>query len=379
MGMVDSDQLLGRLRALCTKLDSQHLPTSIEEAQEVLRKTFLSPRFADSLLILDDVWSPLVIRTFTLPVRVMVTTQDISVMDVVRDRFSVVEIRSGFTEPESLELFSSYLRVPEEYLPREALDIHAECKGSPMVISLIASLISESGRSQRTQRQSGRWSYYLQSLKSRRYSKLRQDARQDSVMGAVGMSVDNLLEGDRRRYEQLAVFLDDDPIPTATLENLWGADRYEVEDTMDRFLKKSLAMCEVDRQGELVYTLHDLQLDYLKTRLRGDQGREQQLHKDFVTEYLARVGHRYGDIKDDGYIFGHTGYHLHMVGGLEQFIKNPTRPVWTTSSLRSTLTWAMLKPVSSKYNRKCARNGVKSWHNRLCLQDTIFKVTKDEV
>ena len=150
--MVDSDQLLGRLRALCTKLDSQHLPTSIEEAQEVLRKTFLSPRFADSLLILDDVWSPLVIRTFTLPVRVMVTTQDISVMDVVRDRFSVVEIRSGFTEPESLELFSSYLRVPEEYLPREALDIHAECKGSPMVISLIASLISESGRSQRTQR-----------------------------------------------------------------------------------------------------------------------------------------------------------------------------------------------------------------------------------
>ena len=162
VGMVDSDQLLGRLRALCTKLDAPHLPSSIEEAQEILRKLFLSPQYSDSLLILDDVWSPMVVRTFTLPVRVMVTTQDVSVMEVVRDLFTVVEIRSGFTESESLELFSSYLRVPQEYLPAEAVDIHAECKGSPMVISLIGSLISESGRSQRTQRQSGRWSYYLQ-------------------------------------------------------------------------------------------------------------------------------------------------------------------------------------------------------------------------
>ena len=38
VGMVDSDQLLNKLRALCTKLDAPTLPTSIEEAQEVLRK-----------------------------------------------------------------------------------------------------------------------------------------------------------------------------------------------------------------------------------------------------------------------------------------------------------------------------------------------------
>ena len=33
------------------------------------------------------------IQTFTLPVRIMVTTQDISVMETVRDHFSVVELR----------------------------------------------------------------------------------------------------------------------------------------------------------------------------------------------------------------------------------------------------------------------------------------------
>ena len=38
VGMVDTDQLLNKLRALCTKLDSSILPASIEEAQEILRK-----------------------------------------------------------------------------------------------------------------------------------------------------------------------------------------------------------------------------------------------------------------------------------------------------------------------------------------------------
>ena len=38
VGMVDQDQLLNRLRALCMKLDAAVLPTGIEEAQEILRK-----------------------------------------------------------------------------------------------------------------------------------------------------------------------------------------------------------------------------------------------------------------------------------------------------------------------------------------------------
>ena len=58
-------------------------------------------------------------------------------------------------------------------------------------------------------------------------------------MGAVQMSVDNLDEADKDKYEKLAVFLDDDPIPIKTLEILWKVDKYEVEDTMNNFLKMS--------------------------------------------------------------------------------------------------------------------------------------------
>jgi hypothetical protein len=61
--------------------------------------------------------------------------------------------------------------VPSEYLPEEARLIHNECKGSPMVISMIGALISETGRHSQVQRAAGRWTYYYNNLKSRKYSK----------------------------------------------------------------------------------------------------------------------------------------------------------------------------------------------------------------
>ena len=139
-------------------------------------------------------------------------------------------------------------------------------------------------------------------------------AEHESVMGAVQMSVDNLEPGDRERYEKLAVFLDDEPIPIKTLEVLWQVkifvtftenylltwknicskvDKYEVEDTMNTFLKKCLASCEADStRDSLVYTLHDLQLDYLKNKLRDDPEREKHLHRQFVEEYFRQTCER---------------------------------------------------------------------------------------
>jgi len=68
------------------------------------------------------------------------------------------------------QLFSKYVGLSAEFLPEEAKLIHQESKGSPMVISLIGSFISESGRHSQRHRQSGRWAYYLNNLKQRRYS-----------------------------------------------------------------------------------------------------------------------------------------------------------------------------------------------------------------
>jgi hypothetical protein len=110
-------------------------------------------------------------------------------------------------------------------------------------------------------------------------------------------------------YLQLAVFLDDDPIPAAALEMLWGVEKYEVEDTMALLSKKSLALAEYDPVSDgYVYSLHDLQLDYLKNMLTSEE--EQAMHRALVEKYFARVAFRYGDLRDDGYILTHLGYHL---------------------------------------------------------------------
>ena len=70
-------------------------------------------------------------------------------------------------------------------------------------------------------------------------------------------------------------------------------DKYEVEDTMNTFLKKCLASCEADStRDSLVYTLHDLQLDYLKNKLRDDPEREKHLHRQFVEEYFRQTCER---------------------------------------------------------------------------------------
>ena len=42
--------------------------------------------------------------------------------------------RSGFTVQESMELFSSYLKIPADYLPTEATAIHEECKVMMMMM-----------------------------------------------------------------------------------------------------------------------------------------------------------------------------------------------------------------------------------------------------
>lgn len=59
---------------------------------------------------------------------------------------------------------------------------------------------------------------------------------------------------------------------------LWGKQKFEVEDIMKEFVRKSLAVEEFDPQRKCyVYFIHDLLLDYLKYQLVLEDGREQVL------------------------------------------------------------------------------------------------------
>ena len=51
----------------------------------------------------------------------------------------------------------------------------------------------------------------------------------------------------------------------------WDMNKFEVEDVMDEFLKKSLTQSDFDvNLDSYVYHIHDLQLDYLKSQLDGE-------------------------------------------------------------------------------------------------------------
>ena len=67
----------------------------------------------------------------------------------------------------------------------------------------------------------------------------------------------------------------------------WDANEIEVEDIMTEFLKKSLAQSEFDTNlNSYVYSIHDLQLDFLKHQLREDPQKEK------VTSLANLVTHR---------------------------------------------------------------------------------------
>ena len=87
--------------------------TTVEYANEILRKLFLG-QYHKSLLILDDVWSSQIIKSFDVCAKVLVTTQDITVLDVIsKNNVNVVKMQP-FTQEESLKVQQSTYRVSQQ-------------------------------------------------------------------------------------------------------------------------------------------------------------------------------------------------------------------------------------------------------------------------
>lgn len=131
-------------------------------------------------------------------------------MDVVNGRYTHIKVEDGFTEEESLSLFSRALNISKTELPLQARQIHCECKGSPMVISLLASLMQEHQLSDE-----GRWKYYLDSLAKRKYSKVGRcrGYEHGSIVDAISLSFEGLTEANQTLYSDFALFQDDVGIP----------------------------------------------------------------------------------------------------------------------------------------------------------------------
>lgn len=142
-------------------------PEFVRESDHLMRtelsRTLAAPKYNKTLIILDDVCSHDVLNLFDLNCKMLVTTQE---LDLVKGRTNatVLEISSGFILEETLELFSRITDVPAKKLPSEAKQIHELCKGAPLTISLLATMMEPH---KHEANKTDRWKYYIDLIKDK--------------------------------------------------------------------------------------------------------------------------------------------------------------------------------------------------------------------
>lgn len=280
IGQLDKPDLLVKIQSLCFRLeqslDSQSLhrpPNSLDEAKERLRFLMLR-KYPRSLLILDDIWDSTVLKAFDIHCRILLTTRNRSLTDSVSGAKYEVEVDRGLDENKGLEILALYTKSKIQGLPEEARSIVRECKGSPLVVSLIGALLKE---------KPNRWRYYLNQLQQKQFKRIRKSSSYDyeALDQAMAASIEVLPDEHRELYKDLTVLEKDIKIPAKVLSILWDLEPEEVEDILEEFVNKSLLFVDNNNKPYLYY-LHDLQLDFLV-----EQNRTQieSLHSKVVHQY----------------------------------------------------------------------------------------------
>ncbi|XP_057597284.1 apoptotic protease-activating factor 1 isoform X2 [Hippopotamus amphibius kiboko] len=305
VGKQDKSGLLMKLQNLCTRLDqdesfSQRLPLNIEEAKDRLRILMLR-KHPRSLLILDDVWDPWVLKAFDNQCQILLTTRDKSVTDSVMGPKYVVSVESGLGKEKGLEILSLFVNMKKADLPEQAHVIIKECKGSPLVVSLIGALLRDFPN---------RWEYYLRQLQNKQFKRIRKSSSYDyeALDEAMSISVEMLREDIKDYYTDLSILQKDVKVPTKVLCILWDMETEEVEDILQEFVNKSLLFC--DRNGKsFLYYLHDLQVDFLTEK---NCSQLQDLHKKIITQFQRhqRLLSLSPDQEDCMYWYNFLAYHM---------------------------------------------------------------------
>ncbi|KAJ7414121.1 Apoptotic protease-activating factor 1 [Willisornis vidua] len=278
VGKQDKAGLLIKLQNLCSRLEhdstlSQRPPLNIEEAKDRLRLLMLH-KYSRSLLVLDDIWDSWVLKAFDNQCQVLITSRDRSVTDAVAGNKFEVHVENRLAHEKGLEILSLFVNMKISELPEQANSLVRECKGSPLVISLIGALLRDFP---------SRWEYYLRQLQNKQFKRIRKSSSYDyeALDEAMSISVEQLNDNYKDYYKDLSILPKDVKVPTKVLCILWDMETEEVEDILQEFVNKSLLFC--DRNGKSFhYYLHDLQLDFLTEKNRNQL---QELHKNIVNQY----------------------------------------------------------------------------------------------
>lgn len=293
-----------------------------EDTRKKIQNLWKHKLLTGGLLILDDVCSNEIVKFLDIGCKILITTNDMSIMDDIIDtRVKYLKVNEGFEERETLDLFSKCLNVDFKSLPLHASKLHRICKGFPLTISLIATQL-EMHREEAINN-TDRWKFYLNELSDKtsepfKYKPHSQNQLK-SLEKAIEMCIKSLPSDLQKNYQDFSLFVEDLNIKPEVLSILWNINTIEVEDIMSELMRKSLVVRVWNQPlNSYVYSIHDLLLRNLKKMKTFQEYKA--LHKKCIDRYRDYCKGNFANLpKDDNYIFLYFGYHLKNADMLEEF------------------------------------------------------------
>lgn len=128
-------------------LSYDSLENQIFSLNKAINKTLESEKFRNCLVVLSDVQDSKTLKAFEFKCKMLVTTSFKVIFDNISvNKKRIVAIKHGFTEFESIDLFTKALQHKNKdkddnsaiLETNDILKIHRSCKGNPFVMTLIA-------------------------------------------------------------------------------------------------------------------------------------------------------------------------------------------------------------------------------------------------
>ncbi|XP_018564159.1 apoptotic protease-activating factor 1 isoform X2 [Anoplophora glabripennis] len=291
-----------------------HCPDDVQNLRNLLKTLFFDSRLKGALLILDDACSDEVLSYFNIGCKTVITTQNKKILQ--REECLFVEVKTGFSRTESLELFKKSIKTNND-LPTTAEEVHEICKGHPMLIALIGSYLGENVELV-LNNGSGIWQFIKVMVLRGEYNLNEYDTYTEIPTEKIKKCVEKLLlNGLKDFYQDFAIFMPDVNIPPEVLEILWNKNRFEVINIMNKFAEKSLVVPFYHNDlRTYIYGIHDIYLNYLKDVTKE---RTVSLHKKLISGYDKVTQGNYAALPNDNYTLQFIGYHLYHAEAFQKF------------------------------------------------------------
>ncbi len=258
-----------------------------------------------ALIVVDDVWrssdlEPL--RAEDSPrSRLLFTTRDASIAAAMGAREHDASLLS---EEQSREVLARWSRTEITNLPPIAAELIKECDKLPLALSMVGAMLRR--------KPTAVWRTVLRDLRNADLQKIKAefpDYPHPNLFRTIHVSVEKLEYTARERYIALAVLPEQVAATPQMQQRIWAVGLGEAVETAESFVGLSLAQRD---QPEGSIRLHDLQLDYVRSRA-GSNFRI--LHSRLLHNYKEEFClHGWHTGPNDGYFFQHLVYHFTQAG-----------------------------------------------------------------